>query len=288
MKIYKEIAITICFLILIAFLSGCNKYNHVYHDNLIGKVKSVEVEIYRALEGSGKIVQGSLESKHIKNYDENGYSTSILYYTGDIQIFKITFIANKARTVIESVYESERDTDTFKSKTVELVDNKRPVSIKHYINDSFQGETTFYTEDNKTYVGIGKDINGEIKSKMIREYQGKHQIKNIAIEDKSNYLSAHYFDKNTFKLTEMYAKDDRGERRYKLIYNDSGFVEKSINCSYDEMGGFKIGGGYNDKTSKKFYYKYELDSKQNWIKCIVYSEENNDPVLIKERKITYY
>jgi len=55
-----------------------------------------------------------------------------------------------------------------------------------------------------------------------------------------------------------------------------------------KLGGVKIGGFYNDETSKIFYYKYELDSKQNWIKCIVYSEENNYPVLIKERKITYY
>ncbi|WP_173966501.1 hypothetical protein, partial [Flavobacterium collinsii] len=65
------------------------------------------------------------------------------------------------------------------------------------------------------------------------------------------------------------------------IYNEQGdVVEKEFILDFPEQ----------TLDVKKFYYTYEYDSHNNWIKCNMFLEgtPSGEPTLVAERKIEYY
>tara|TARA_B100001175_G_C19123500_1_gene455489 strand:- start:122 stop:610 length:489 start_codon:yes stop_codon:yes gene_type:complete len=86
----------------------------------------------------------------------------------------------------------------------------------------------------------------------------KHELKYDSLNNKIEY--AHY---------------EYGEKLFKIKYDSNGNVTEENN--------FPLKGN-------KFGYKYNYDSKLNWVRKIRYSYENNSKKLksITERKIEYY
>ena len=278
MKRQKIFVINIWLSIFIVLLSSCKNYNHVYKDNLSGKVKSVELEIYDADEVDGIIQKDGLESKHIMTYDKNGFRSQYKEYDGSNNL-KYSFTVKRDKSKIETEYNRPDET----SKTiVELKDNL-PTSIKSYKKGILIQDTKFFTEDNKTILGITRNKKNEITIRNIEEYKNGNVIKSIVLFDEIDLEKYTYFDLNTYKITEILQKNNGSEYRFSLKYDELGLIVESVNGFFDEYK-----GGESSNSTEKYTYKYELDNKNNWIKCIVYEEGSNKPVFIKERKITYY
>jgi hypothetical protein len=83
--------------------------------------------------------------------------------------------------------------------------------------------------------------------------------------------------------------DDRGNAVSSTWYNSDGSIYLKDSTKYDdknnriEFNSHYLDGGLNSKTSTK----YDYDEKNNWIKCIVFSNDNT-PLYILEREIEYY
>ena len=142
-------------------------------------------------------------------------------------------------------------------------------------------DTKFFTEDNKTILGITRNKKNEITVRNIEEYKNGNVIKSIVLFDEIDLEKYTYFDLNTYKITEILQNNNGLEYRTSFKYDELGLIVESVNGIFDEYKGTE-----SSNTQQKHTYKYEFDNKNNWIKCIVYEEM--EPVLIKERKITYY
>lgn len=277
----KSILITISLIALISLIASCNKYNHVYRESLNGDVKSVELEIFDANIDNGDIMKGNLRWKYIKMYDKKGYTTLFENYLDETELrYSFIYNANDDRSVIE-VLQKYSDNDF--SKQIVRMKNNRPISMKFFYKDKYEGEIIYYTEDNRLFVGIGKNADGKVQQRVIEEFDNGNNITSITYTDEVYSIYCRYYDKKNYKIAKIINKTNSRESIQEFFYDDSGKLERSINCSYDE-----IAGSFSDGSSKNFYYKYDLDANNNWIKCIVYEEGSNRPVFIKERKITYY
>lgn len=255
MKRQKIFVINIWLSIFIVLLSSCKNYNHVYKDNLSGKVKSVELEIYDADEVDGIIQKDGLESKHIMTYDKNGFRSQYKEYDGSNNL-KYSFTVKRDKSKIETEYNRPDET----SKTiVELKDNL-PTSIKSYKKGILIQDTKFFTEDNKTILGITRNKKNEITIRNIEEYKNGNVIKSIVLFDEIDLEKYTYFDLNTYKITEILQKNNGSEYRFSLKYDELGLIVESVNGFFDEYK-----GGESSNSTEKYTYKYELDNKNNWI-----------------------
>lgn len=281
-NIYRQLFTLFGLLLLLIQIGGCNKYNALFQHNLKGKVKSVEVISYGVWYDEGEVPikdKDDIEDKVFTTYDKKGNLLSATSNDG-YQTNRTT--NNKKLIIDEYAYEYE---DGVKRKRISYRKMGFPSKTLIYKDEVLIGETTYYSEDRKLFIGITKDINETIEGIEILKFKNKNIIeKSVTRLEKFNKEYISLYDSKTNKVIKYIDTNDKNTIECSFIYDESGLVTKSINGLFDEHIGITLGDGYDHA----YNYKYEYDKMNNWIKCTVYQEGEDEPVLFKERTITYY
>jgi hypothetical protein len=103
-------------------------------------------------------------------------------------------------------------------------------------------------------------------------------------EDYSYHTIQDYVEKIKYHVTGPEAKISYGTHNFERTFNEEGdmikmeFIPDFVRPTED------------DKPILEYYYTYEYDSHNNWIKCNIYMEgvKEGEPSLVAERKIEYY
>ena len=70
------------------------------------------------------------------------------------------------------------------------------------------------------------------------------------------------------------------ESSYSISYNENGYTKKTENC-------YILSNTIHPNNEGTYYYEYEFDDKDNWIKCIIFKGDSKKPYLLIEREIYY-
>ncbi|MBR5802753.1 MAG: hypothetical protein IKY31_00185 [Bacteroidaceae bacterium] len=251
-------------------------------NQLKGNVAFVKYSTYEADSKFGEIVKGDLDFWGVSTieFNEAGYITSTSVFDEDGELYSkenYSYKNGKLDNIIR--YNSEGKLD---SKTVyKWKDDKQLSSfitydkdgkeiqkfIREYEGENLKSSSYYYRDELKTKDIITKidgmyilesvtyDKDGKEKGKLINEFISKKLIKSEYISDK--------------------------ESSYSVRYNEDGCAVKSENCYVEKPGIL------NTNEKGIYYYEYEFDNKNNWIKCVVLKGEDKQPFKVIEREITY-
>lgn len=173
-------------------------------------------------------------------------------------------------------------------------------SVWKYSESKLYSLTTYGWEGDKmisanTVIGRHKftttiGYEGNLKKSQI-SYWGNDLLENYVItkHDGELALEEEHYDKSgkiTNKVTKEWhngklAKYVSNKESYSIEYNEKNLPIKSIGCSAI-MG--EITPTYNNNT---YYYEYEYDDKDSWIKVYIYEGNDKTPLRIIEREIKY-
>lgn len=173
-------------------------------------------------------------------------------------------------------------------------------SVWKYSESKLYSLTTYGWEGDKmisanTVIGRHKftttiGYEGDLKKSQI-SYWGNDLLENYVItkHDGELALEEEHYDKSgkiTNKVTREWhngklAKYVSNKDSYSIEYNEKNLPIKSIGCSAI-MG--EITPTYKNDT---YYYEYEYDDKDSWIKVYIYEGNDKTPLRIIEREIKY-
>ena len=173
-------------------------------------------------------------------------------------------------------------------------------SVWKYSESKLYSLTTYGWEGDKmisanTVIGRHKftstiGYEGDLKKSQI-SYWGNDLLENYVItkHDGELALEEEHYDKSgkiTNKVTREWhngklAKYVSNKDSYSIEYNEKNLPIKSIGCSAI-MG--EITPTYTNNT---YYYEYEYDDKDSWIKVYIYEGNDKTPIRIIEREIKY-
>jgi hypothetical protein len=173
-------------------------------------------------------------------------------------------------------------------------------SVWKYSESKLYSLTTYGWEGDKmisanTVIGRHKftttiGYEGNLKKSQI-SYWGNDLLENYVItkHDGELALEEEHYDKSgkiTNKVTREWhngklAKYVSNKDSYSIEYNEKNLPIKSIGCSAI-MG--EITPTYKNDT---YYYEYEYDDKDSWIKVYIYEGKDKTPLRIIEREIKY-
>lgn len=173
-------------------------------------------------------------------------------------------------------------------------------SVWKYSESKLYSLTTYGWEGDKmisanTVIGRHKftttiGYEGDLKKSQI-SYWGNDLLENYVItkHDGELALEEEHYDKSgkiTNKVTREWhngklAKYVSNKDSYFIEYNEKNLPIKSIGCSAI-MG--EITPTYKNDT---YYYEYEYDDKDSWIKVYIYEGNDKTPLRIIEREIKY-
>ena len=248
-------------------------------ENLKGKVKTVNIQIYAVFESTEK------QTKWI--------TTPIFEQEKAMDIS----VNNKG-------FITEYTTNDFIKCTTKITydDKDRPINIKEYKRGDFlRYEYTFvYDDKNKTrqeYI-----YNGEIKE--------KHLLSTCTLnKDNQPTYCTYYDDEGKERSTSTYQYDKKGNKIFNRVayyfqeyeYTSEGFLKRHI-LTINKKGieGFELNYTYGNgdfpetftvkqeeyQPPKTYTFKYKLDEQGNWVQKTVYYDGKE--VNIIERKITYW
>lgn len=267
-----------CFLHIKAFLivlfistSSCSlnkKDNDWAEENLRGKVKSLSEISYKAVEKFGEIKTGNRERD---SWSEND---------------RLIIFDQKGNKIEENIYAS--DGNLRKKYTFEY-DNLGNLSKKNRYNfDGSLYEKHTYEYDDKGNLVIDNSYwsDGSLKIKLTYKYDN---IGNVIKEQK-------YRSDGTLLKKYRYQYDNKGNLVKKNRHESDGIIiirpsQTTIwmwTYKYDDKGNIievkeydSVGNLDNVKN-----FKYEYDSKGNWVKRIDFINEKPKYILIREHK--YY
>lgn len=272
-------------------------------NKLIGKIKSISINHFKAIDKFGAIDKGeklsidSIIDYTLIKYNSKGNKTEEIYcekvkkgvihktfnYNDVGQIFEIKYYLSNGRLDYKEIYNynsigqkinciSYNLDGSLKEKYFWKYDNlKNNIEFsKYYPNGSlrYKSVNQFDNLGNKiveiSYIGSGA---------MFAKYVYGYDIKkNIVKKSIYGYNNALYYDYT-------YDFDTNGN----LIYEFDSISQKINTYEYEK----------NDKVKANengfiFSYEYSYDIKGNWIKRIEYRGEAKIPALITERLIEYY
>ena len=244
--------------VLVPVLSGCShKKNSLQKEKLVGRVESITLLTYGAIDSMGRAEKGTLEWQNTFLYDDEGNMVKqINQPVTDNEIAGT--ISNSYDTkgnVIEQIHYNEFGKETFKS--INKFDNKGNI-----ISSEAYDEGIKRTDNSRSEYEY--DVNDNIKE--IKTYNSKGQ----------------YYGKSTYQY------DDRGNVIEALDYNEyDHFIYKGI-TRYDAKNNEIERVGYNadGSVASKSVMEYIFDDKGNWIIKRFY--KNGKPDGYHERKIEYY
>ncbi len=269
---------------MVFFACADKKENDLQKTFLKGHVKSVREISYEAWGNADTLVQGEvIDNQGAENtytlYNKKGYITDIYKYDRENEIkYKWHFYYDKKQT--------------------------KQLSAKRYEAKDFQQDSTYYLYDKKirTIEYVRCDEKGEIKSRILSEYDKKGNVIEEKMLNKDNLLekiTKFKYKKN--KLTEGRSYDSN----HKLLiisiysYDKNGNMESitMTDCknqpisrgvySYNKEGFVKTEllqrPGYTDLLLE---YVYTIDEQGNWIQRIMLSQ--NEAFQITKREIEYF
>ena len=190
--------------------------------------------------------------------------------------------------------------DEIMEKKIFLYNENKLDSVWKYSESKLYSLTTYGWEGDKmisanTVIGRHKftttiGYEGDLKKSQI-SYWGNDLLENYVItkHDGELALEEEHYDKSgkiTNKVTREWhngklAKYVSNKDSYSIEYNEKNLPIKSIGCSAI-MG--EITPTYKNDT---YYYEYEYDDKDSWIKVYIYEGNDKTPLRIIEREIKY-
>jgi uncharacterized lipoprotein NlpE involved in copper resistance len=252
---------TLIILFALILLSGCSNQknkNDWEKDNLKGKVKSLKVFDFKAVDRFGKIEKDSLKSKSIYTYDVKGNRIETNIYNSDGSLsdnFSYKY-DDKENKIESNRYTSD---GRLYLKMLDQYDNKgNKIESNWYNSDSSLYLKTLYQYDNK---------GNKIKSNSYNP--------DGSFNDNFSYR---YDNKGNMIESKSYKSDGSLEWKETNLYNNKGNIIKE-NLSFES---------YN-KEMKNFdaNSEYKYDDKGNWIEQIIH----HSPEIsyeIRERTFEYY
>jgi hypothetical protein len=313
------IRLTQCISLLIIFVLDVSAQkigkSGLKENNLRGKVSYLEETTYAGIDHFGEAKKDSLLSKCIFKYDINGseiekYEHYIVFNTPEFETK--TLYNEKGNKIQQSYYQSEKDYGSTiykydsKDNLIEteyyfcgLLTNKiinkydesgNNIESMEYNEDGELAKVKVFKYDEKRNVIERSFYNkfGELNSKTIQVYDNNS---NVIEEERYDFLNPSFSRKHTYKY------DNNGNKIEKKYYHHPDYILKQIdNCKYDNYGNvtedLTIYSNFSKtKTNKNeeisgFYYKYEYDNLNNWIKKL--KLRNYILEEITERVIKYY
>ena len=236
------------------------------NNKLNGKFKSITEIKYDAVEKFGEFQKGSLGHKLISKYDKSGNLTEWTKYRSNesIDSKSISKYDDNGNRTAEATYKSD---GSLKSEAVHKYDeigNQKESAYYNYDHD-FLGSKSIYkydTSGNQTEERYMLS-DGSLIDKSICKYDESGNVIECATYNSDDTLSS----KSTYK------------------YDKSGNVsEETYYTSYDPFNYVPF------NKHNKYTYKYEYNSKGQWIKKITFKVRNvvSQAEVIIEREIEYY
>ncbi|MFJ1427832.1 hypothetical protein ACILD6_04405 [Capnocytophaga canimorsus] len=281
-------------------ITNCNssveKKNDLQKVELKGKVKSVRTAGYTVVEKFGEIRKGKItdlddfinfgsffDSFNLIDglcvYNEKGDIIEINRYNSDGSLnWKGVYkYDNKGNKIEENGYNSD---GSFVSKMIYKYDDKDNLIEENWSDSSgniYDGPTYKYDDKGNQIEKNHYHSDGSFEGKQIYKY-----------DDKGNQIELNNYNYDgdfVGKITCKY--DDKGNKVEAEMHNDwNGFIR--LIFKYDDKNNVVEMNMYDSKegSEDKITFKYEFDTKGNWVKLINY--ENDKPELIIEREIEYY
>jgi hypothetical protein len=214
---------------------------------LQGKVKAIKEIKFLAVDNFSEIVKGE-KIKHVYNkeflFNLDGYSIEENDYIPDGTLAnRIMYLYQDSKLIEYNEYDSQGL--LFGTAKYEIGEDGKPAKLNYKTNDGrYNWSETYKYDANGNVIEVTRFKTEEvIDSKELYNYNNKG-----ALESSELFKNGELITKNTFE------------------YNEDG--------NRDEM----VYGG----DSSKFTYIYNLDSKGNWIKKIVFEDDNPSGILIRE------
>jgi hypothetical protein len=271
---------------------------------LKGKVKSVDIINYLAVDKFGNITKTMITSGEKYSFNQNGLVTHKMSYGKNGQpIQQVRYIYDEYSNIIEENL-SDKDGRLKKRVLCEYNDfNRRTYESIYRFDGSLVSRLIHsYSNDIQPAKILTFDARGKEIKKQVFTYNKKDLSKIKTTTNPSSKLieNVEKFDKND-NLIEPYLFDIEGKVKSKIIYtlDDNGNVTET---KYFEKNILKVHRTltYNllnflieviieypeqNKSDTVTYY-YDFDKNTNWVKMV--KQVNSIPVEVKERKIVYY
>lgn len=272
-------------------LSGCStveKKNNLAEMNLKGKVQSKREISYEAIDKFGKITKGKrlptyeLSDEYILFNEMGNKIRYSLYYTEGSLLYTETYNYDDNGNRIERNF----GVDEFRGgKWLYKYDSKgRRIEEIEYKPDGSINRKHFFK-----YGAAGNKIEK-------KEYKSDGSLENISsykYDDKGNQIEENRFNSDgNLNVRETYQYDDEGNLIEDNVHYSDGTQATKTTYTYDNDKNIimvirfdlyqDIDGNQYEVTT----YKYEYDSKNNWIKRTEF--DNKIPKYIIEREIEYY
>lgn len=245
-------------------LFSCSEYNSNDYKqlNLHGKVKTLRSNKYNAVEKFGEVVKTSKVDVYDNDFEEIIHSNSLSEFNQEGRLKAISSFSAEGELFRKIINE-----DT----TSNWYDGKGNLQMVMKVND-----LDFPTEIDLLLPG--GDLIGKVKLK----YDSDNQL----IEEKTYNEEGELIESNEFKYKNglVYQKTSYVKQN-RSMFNDE-FKELIETYEYNEFKDVSKTKKNRNSLTKEFFYKYEYDSNNNWIKRIQFEEDK--PVFIVEREIHYF
>jgi hypothetical protein len=305
--------------ILLTFLTSCENYaqqkNDLQKEKLSGKVKSIKVNSFSAIEKFGEIVKGEKligSPTNIDGYSDNNeqinFNEKGFIVVSKNDFINITYSYNTKNQIIEENRYSKDGSILYSKKTF------------IYAKDKLKEEKTFDYNPTESitekvinfYDGLGnlmKSINyngnGKLSSEVIYKYDkfgNQIEIKGLDSIGETSFLTKYKFDSRKNQIEE---RDFNEDGSFKLIKKKFDNYQNILEINTQDMpivaytgniSKFKYSNnlvieythlsGPGDEVYEEEKYLYFFDKNKNWIKKTII--KNGIPKKIIERTIEYY
>lgn len=247
----------------IFLLFSCSEYNSNDYKqlNLNGKVKILRSYKYNAIEKFGEVVKTDKVDVYNNDDDEIVHSNSLTEFNQEGRLKAISSFSAEGELFRKIINE-----DT----TSNSYDGKGNLQMVMKVNDlDFPTETDLLLP--------GGDLIGKVKL--------KYDTDNQLIEEKTYNEEGELIESNEFKYKNGLVYQKTSYVKQRSMFNDE-LKELIETYEYNEFKDVSKTKKSGNSLTKEFFYKYEYDSNNNWIKRIQFEEEK--PVFIVEREIHYF
>jgi len=268
-----------------------NVDNNLAELDLKGKVRSIKRYSYEVSSKFGEIIKGRVIEAKESFYNPEGNKTEIIEYDDNGKL-------------------TQKDEFSYNSQN--LIKISIETNLQFDIKDTLSYNYSYYKPDKIKEIKILKS-NGSLKNKILYNEQdyvkedivyranGKPFIGNSYLYDSTGNkieMKRTYYRKDirTSKIEFSYNKNNNIAKQTE--YKQDGSILKTIIYEYDTKGNVvkEIPSSTHyvndnleiveDKSKVTYTYKYEFDSKHNWLKKITYI--NDMPTNMDIRTIEYY
>lgn len=260
---------------ILAFSSCTNEIDQPIIDESAGRIKTVTVLHYEAIEKSGVIQKDIYTGKDISKYDRTGNLTEMNYYDLNNDVYwKYTYKYNALRKVIEENWQDCYGTikTTYKYDSI----GNKIESCVYEANGTLRFRTVFDNNivENKIEVRWFK-LN--ILSSII---SCKYDASGNLIEENGNNEDGSFAYKSSYKY-------DENNNRIEWNWINTETVSR-FTYQYDKMGNQTEERGFYSDSINNYKYTniYEYNNSSEWIKKIVLKKDK--PYEFYERELEFY